>query len=90
MMEQNQTQLVPTNVEHPEIAEVDWIDDVFRVEQKKWGTWESFGKNGKGIITGMTKEVVIQMTRFHLKGEQDGWSEDNSRVINDGVVGGKL
>lgn len=76
--------------QHPEIAEVDWIDDCFRVEQKKWGTWESFDKNGKGIITGMTKEVVIHMTRFHLKGVQEGWSESNSRVVNDGIVGGKL
>jgi hypothetical protein len=90
MTEQNQTQSVPTNAEHPEIAEVDWIDDVFRVEQKKWGTWESFDKNGKGIVTGMTKEVVIHMTRFYLKGEQDGWSGNDSRVVNDGVVGGKL
>lgn len=75
--------------EHPEIAEVDWIDDCFRVEQKRWGTWESFDKNGKGIITGLTKEVVIDMTRFHLKGVQEGWQNSVS-VKYDGTVGGKL
>jgi len=38
----------------------------------------------------MTKDVCIEMTRFHLKGEQEGWSEKNSKVLNDGKVGGKL
>ena len=27
--------------EHPEIAEVDWIDDTFRVEQSRFKTWRS-------------------------------------------------
>ena len=78
-----------TPKEHPEIAEVEWIDDCFRVEKKKWGTWESFDKTGKGIITGMTKEVVIHMTRFHLKGVQDGW-EGVESTQHEGTVGGKL
>jgi hypothetical protein len=30
------------------------------------------------------------MTRFYLKGRQEGWDEKTSRVVNDGVVGGKL
>jgi len=47
-------------------------------------------KNGRELITALTKDVCIQMTRFHLKGEQEGWSSDTSRVVNDGVVGGKL
>lgn len=68
----------------------EWIDDCFRVEQKKWGTWESFDRDGKGIITALTKEVCIDVTRFHLKGKQEGWSTENSRVVNDGKVGGKL
>jgi len=76
--------------EHPEIAEVDWIDDCFRLEEKKWGTWESFDKNGKGIVTALTKEACLSGTRFHLKGLQDGWGKSNSRVMNDGKVGGKL
>lgn len=66
-----------------------WIDDCFRVEQKKWGTWESFDKSGKGLVTGLTKDIVIQMTRFHLKGIQDGWENVETRTY-DGVVGGKL
>ena len=53
------------------------------------GNMESFDKNGKGIVTGLTKEVVIQMTRFHLKGVQEGWSNVRS-ITYEGTVGGKL
>lgn len=75
--------------EHPEIAEVNWIDDAFRVEQKKWGTWESFAKDGKGIVTALTKEACISGTRFYLKGVQEGW--DNVECTqHEGTVGGKL
>lgn len=76
--------------EHPEIAEHEWIDDSFRVEEKKWGTWESFLKNGKSLVTGLTRESVISGTRWYLKSLQDGTLQDNSRVVNDGKVGGKL
>jgi len=74
---------------HPEIAEVDWIDDVFRVEQKKWVTWESFDKTGKGIVTALSKENCISGTRFYLKGVQDGW-ENVESTQHEGTVGGKL
>lgn len=84
------TQSNQTNVEHPEIAEVDWIDDTFRVYETRFGLWHSAMKNGREVITALTKEACIVMTRFHLKGEQEGWSQENSRVVNDGVVGGKL
>jgi len=76
--------------EHPEIAEYEWIDDCFRVYETQYGLWHSAMKDGHELITAMTKNVCIQMTRFHLKGEQEGWSSDNSRVVNGGVVGGKL
>ena len=33
---------------------------------------------------------VFLATRFYLKGRQEGWPEESNRVINDGVVGGKL
>jgi hypothetical protein len=83
------TQSNQTNAEHPEIAEVDWIDDCFRLEQKKWGTWESFDMNGKGIVTALTREACLSGTRFHLKGLQDGWQDYESKTF-DGTVGGKL
>lgn len=76
--------------EHPEIAEYHWIDDVFRVYKTRFGLWHSAKKDGTELITALTEEACIHGTRFHLKGVQEGWSEDNSRIINDGVVGGKL
>ena len=76
--------------EHPEIVEVEWIDDTFCVEQKKWGTWETFGKDGKGLITGLDRDATVRVTRSYLKQKQDGTLNDNARVVNDGIVGGKL
>jgi hypothetical protein len=76
--------------EHPEIEEVEWIDDCFRVYETRFKLWHSATKEGRELVTAMTKDVCIEMTRFHLKGEQEGWSEENSKVLNDGKVGGKL
>ena len=73
--------------EHPEIAEVDWIDDEFRVEESRWKTWKSFHKNGDSLITSLTRESCISATRFYLKGKQEGFEQSNSY---EGVVGGKL
>jgi hypothetical protein len=73
--------------EHPEIAEVDWIDDTFRVEQSRWKTWKSFHKNGDSLITSLTQESCIAATRFYLKGKQEGFKESTKY---EGTVGGKL
>ena len=78
------------NSEHPEIAEYEWIDDCFRVYQTRFKIWHSAKKNGEELVTALTKDVCIRMTRFYLKGLQEGWNQENSRVVNDGVVGGKL
>lgn len=71
------------------MAEYNWIDDVFRVQKQKWGTWDSYDKEGKCIITSPTEQTCIDATRFYLKGKQDGW-EDSQSVKYEGVVGGKL
>ena len=93
MTEQNlqqEAQSNQTSVEHPEISEYEWIDNCFRAYKTEYGLWHSAMKDGRELITALTKDVCIQMTRFYLKGEQEGWSSDTSRVVNDGVVGGKL
>ena len=79
-----------TPKEHPEIAEVEWIDDTFRVYKTRFGLWHSAMKDGKEVITALHEKACIEATRFHLKGMQEGWTESNSKVVNDGVVGGKL
>lgn len=76
--------------EHPEIAEYEWIDDCFRVYETRFGMWSSETKQGRKMLTGLDRESVIMMTRWHLKCEQEGWPEGSVRVINSGVVGGKL
>ena len=76
--------------EHPEIAEHHWHDDCFRVYKTQYGLYHSADKEGEELVTGLTEELVIRMTRFYLKGRQEGWDEENSRVMNDGKVGGKL
>ena len=47
-------------------------------------------KDGEELVTALSEEQCISGTRFYLKGRQEGWSSNNSRVVNDGVVGGKL
>jgi len=66
-----------------------WIDDVFRVEEKKYGLWDSYDKEGKGLITSLTEEECVRATRFYLKGLQEGWDDANI-VKHEGTVGGKL
>lgn len=63
------------------------IDDCFYVEEKKWGTWDSYDKEGKCLITSLTESECINATRFYLKGQQEGFS--TSRTY-EGEVGGKL
>lgn len=72
---------------HPEIAEVDWIDDTFRVEQTRWKTWRSYTKDGKEVITSLQRDACINATRFYLKGCQEGWI---TTTAYEGTVGGKL
>jgi hypothetical protein len=76
--------------EHPEIAEHTWIDDAFRVYETKYGLWHSATKDGEELVTALTEQQCIDGTRFYLKGRQEGWNDDSSRVLNDRKVGGKL
>jgi hypothetical protein len=65
----------------------EWIDDVFYVKNQRWGTWVSYDKEDKPIITSLTEEQCISATRFYLKGRQEGFTESQTY---EGVVGGKL
>ena len=76
--------------ERSEVSEITWIDDAFRVEQTRF-MWKSVRKDtGKDFLFGMTKEIVIDMSRWHLKCEQEGTLEQYSRVVGSAIVGGKL
>ena len=72
--------------------DVVWIDDAFYIKETRFGLFTSILKNplGQHFITGATKDGVTTMSRWHLMCLQDGSLQDYSRVINSGVVGGKL
>jgi len=72
----------------PEGAEL--IDDVFYVWTTRFNLYTTMTKQGRKMLTGATRDGVITMTRWHLKCEQDGTLEQHTRVVNSGVVGGKL
>jgi len=65
------------------------IDDAFYVVKARF-LWHSYDKDDNGLVSALNEKTCIRMTRFYLKGRQDGWDEKTSRVVNDGVVGGKL
>ena len=73
--------------------DVEWIDDAFYVKKTRFGLYTSVLKEpilGANFLTGATEDGITQMTRFHLKCLQDGTLEQYTRVVNSGVVGGKL
>lgn len=72
----------------PEQEEITWYDDTFKVFETRFGLFISEMKNGRQVITAPTLESCIIMTRFHLKGEQEGFPEPLS--VHSGTVGGKL
>jgi hypothetical protein len=81
--------MTETNV-HPEIAEVDWIDDAFYIKETRYGLFISIKKNGDSFLTGATYDGVLEVSRWHLKCEQDGTLEKYTRVVGDAFVSGKL
>lgn len=73
--------------EHPEIAEHEWIDGAFRIEETRFKSFRSYSKEGKELITSLYRDTCIDATRFYLKGCQEGWVATTSY---EGTVGGKL
>ena len=72
--------------------DVEWIDDSFYIKKTRFGLYTSILKDplGQHFITGATKEGVLQTTRWHLQSLQEGTLDEYTRVVNSGVVGGKL
>lgn len=72
--------------------DVVWIDDAFYIFKTRFGLYTSVLKEpyGAHFITGPTEDSVLTMTRWHLKSLQDGTLDEVTKVINNGVVGGKL
>ena len=71
---------------------IEWIDDAFYIKKTRFGLFTSILKEplGQHFITGATEEGVIKVSRWHLMSLQEGTLQDYTRVVNSGVVGGKL
>jgi len=65
------------------------IDDAFYVEHKKYGLWDSYYPDGKGIITALTEEECVKATRFMLKLKQENRLNEVGNTYS-GTVDGKL
>ena len=61
----------------------------FRVSQY-WYGYQSYDKDNKPLIYSASEEDCLHWTHRFLKAEQEGGWADDSRVVNDGKVGGKL
>ena len=72
--------------------DVEWIDDAFYIKKTRFSLYTSILKEplGQHFITGLTREAVMTMSRWHLMCLQEGTLDDYTKVINSGVVGGKL
>jgi len=66
------------------------IDECFYVWKTRYGLYSSMTKEGRKMMTGATKDGVTELTRWHLKCEQDGTLEQYTRVVGDAFVSGKL
>ena len=85
--------LGPNNTIEKNIPEdVVWIDDAFYIKKSIFGLFTSILKEplGAHFLTGATEDGIIEMSRWHLKCLQDGTLQNYSRVVNSGVVSGKL
>lgn len=71
---------------------VEWIDNAFYIKKTRFGLYISILKEplGQHFITGATEKGVIKVSRWHLKCLQEGTLDEYTRVVNSGVVGGKL
>jgi len=69
---------------------IEWYDDAFRVEEKKYGLWDSYDKEGKGLITSLTEEQCVTATRWYLKQIQENTLDKTLEKTYTLEVGGKL
>ena len=78
--EKQQSEQQNQEIKVPEGAEL--IDECFYVWETRYGLYSTMTKEGRGMLTGATKDGVTKMTRWHLKCEQDGTLHLYTRVVN--------
>jgi hypothetical protein len=66
------------------------INDDFYVWESRFGLWNSETKEGKHLLCGLTREVIIRCTTHKLEKERNGTMHLYTTVVGDAYVGGKL
>jgi hypothetical protein len=69
------------------------VDDTFHVWETRFGLWSTQTIDGYQHtlgLTGLTRDAVVEMTRWHLQHLQEGDLDQYSKVIGSSVVDGKL
>jgi hypothetical protein len=72
------------------MSEKKLYDDCFYVEEKKYGLWDSYNKEGKCIITSLTEHQCVTATRWYLKAKQENTLDKTVERTYSSEVGGKL
>lgn len=62
-------------------------ENSFYIKKSDWGTYKSFTKDDKPLITSLTEDDCIFSSRAYLKWTQEGFPESKSYY---GKVDGKL
>ena len=69
------------------------MDETFYVWETRFGLWSTQTVEGCQYtlgLTGMTRDAVVDMTRWHLQHLQEGDLDQYTRVVGNAVVDGKL
>jgi len=80
--------ITPTKARYQK--DIETIDECFTVWETRFGLFQTETLEGRSMLLGATRDGVIEMTRWHLKCEQEGTLHLYTRVVNDGVMEGKL
>ena len=91
--------MIGLNIEQPKeeltIVEKDpnfpkvYDEGAFTIDKGDHG-FQSFDKEGQKLVFSGSEWECEFWSRKCLKAQQEGWGEDAGKVVNSGVVGGKL
>jgi len=82
------TKTKTAQVQKLDVDDTHFIDGAFTVDKARWGTWRSFDREGRPILTSLTEQECINATRWYLKLRQEGFTDDAPTYT--GRVDGKL
>jgi hypothetical protein len=80
-----ETVLVEKDPNFPKVYD----EGAFTIDKGDHG-FQSFDREGHKLVFSGSEWECEFWSRKCLQAQQEGWSEDMSRVVNDGRVGGKL